>query len=122
MADMNKVLAGAVAPANISTTQGTANTSTVVTVAAPSANTALLITKILITADGTPAASVRATVAHGSTTMFTLLVPTDTFGVEIDFGTHPVALPAGESVVVTVPALGSGVSCDASVFTVPSAP
>lgn len=105
---------------NIATDRDT-NADVVATATAPTGNSvraAVAIFGVLITSSAVPAAAVEATLTDGTTTM-KINLPATVFPAGFVFtfpNGHPFVGAAGQAVTLTVPALGSGVICNASLF------
>jgi hypothetical protein len=83
----------------------------------------LFITGYEISANGTPAQAVEATLAGPAVTV-PLEIPAAAFAPLMrDFSTHPLRVVGGANAVLSVPALGSGIKCAVTLYTfVASAP
>jgi hypothetical protein len=118
MPTMDKQLAGAIQAANVAVSGTQTNATATAQQAAPGSGKALLVTGFLVTASAAPAAAVQATLVYGTTTI-TIDIPATAFSpMRVDFGTHPLHTGENNSATLTVPALGTGVKCDAALFTI----
>lgn len=118
MATQDKRIAGGIQPGNVATSGAQTNATATAQQAAPGAGKTLLVTGLLVTASAAPAAAVTATLVYGSTTI-NINLPASAFSpLRVDFGTHPLETGENNSATLTVPALGAGVVCNATLFTI----
>ncbi len=96
------------------------------TVTAPTnVDSTIYLSGFILSASAAPAAALRATIA-GPSVGGTLGTSIATIGVQVpaaafamisrDWTTHPLKCVPGQNAVVIIPALGSGVVCDATLF------
>ncbi len=107
----------AAAPVSIAVARQTHAIATV-TVAAPGLRNATAIFGLLITSSAVPAAAVEAVLTDGTTTL-TINLPATIFpaGFVYNFPAgHPWVAVTNTVVTLTVPDLGSGIVCNASLF------
>lgn len=84
------------------------------TKAAPGAGKQYVIYKIIISASGTIAAAVEATLAFGATTVLPIEIPASaTAPIVVDFGLRGLPVPANTAFTLTVTTLGTGIVCTA---------
>lgn len=120
MSTLDRRLSGGIQPANVQTATVTNATATA-TQAAPPASQQILIVGIMISANAAPAAPVTANLQYGTgpTVLIPIQIPAAAFAVIVrSWQTHPIEIPAGQQVQLTVPALGSGVTCTVELETI----
>jgi hypothetical protein len=107
------------------------NTPVTMTVTAPvSVDTTIYLAGFILSASAAPDAAKRVTItgpaaAPGSTALATVAVqiPAAAFAMlSRDWVTHPIKCVPGQNLVITIPALGSGVVGDATAFWFPGSP
>lgn len=100
------------------------NGNAVVTITAPSSSkvSTIYVTGISMSASGAPAATVAPTltgITKGDNTAGTATwqIPASAFApIEIQYGVHPLRAVPGTNVVLTLPALGSGIIGTARIY------
>lgn len=107
MAAANAMLSG---PIRVKVATATAGACTV-TITAPKVGQTIFLNGVIISASAAPAAAVEATIT-GPEVVMPIEIPAATFGpIGFGFGTHYVPCLQSANLVVTVPSLGSGVTC-----------
>ena len=122
MPDFTKALAAPIQLGNIAKDTQT-NATAAATQAAPNAGQCLLVQGFIISASAAPAAAVEAQLQQGTgpTLVFPIEIPAAAFAPIVkDFGAHPIQLPEAAQAIMTVPALGAGVKCNVTLFTINS--
>ncbi len=115
--DINQALAAAV-DVKVTTTT---NADTVVTITAPTGQDAkgrvVFLYGVILSASAAPATPVVASVAGVTGQTINMEIPASAFApIVLALNTHPMQCSAGVDLVVTLPALGSGVVGSVTVF------